>query len=152
MTKPNPQDVLDRLIRAAGAAGADAADALLVESVSANVSYRLGKLEEVERAESADLGLRVFAGQVESLLGLGRVDTSIADLDLEDPREPSVDALIDRARAAEGAAMAVSGVTNSEGGGASFSRSTVSLATSQGFYGRYAGTNRGIGVADRPPG
>jgi PmbA protein len=73
--------------------------------------------------------------------------TSIADLDLEDPREPSVDALIDRARAAEGAAMAVSGVTNSEGGGASFSRSTVSLATSQGFHGRYAGTNHGIGVA-----
>jgi len=180
MTKPNPQDVLDRLIRAAGAAGADAADALLVESVSANVSYRLGKLEEVERAESADLGLRVFVGQrvafvsstdfsrdaldalparavtmarlapEDKFAGLAprdRLATSIADLDLEDPREPSVDALIDRARAAEGAAMAVSGVTNSEGGGASFSRSTVSLATSQGFYGRYAGTNHGIGVA-----
>jgi len=37
------------------AAGADAADALLVENVSASVSYRLGKLEDVERAESHDL-------------------------------------------------------------------------------------------------
>ena len=45
------------------AAGADAADALFVENVSASVSYRLGKLEDVERSESADLGLRVFVGQ-----------------------------------------------------------------------------------------
>src|ERR1700759_1367718 len=63
MTKSNPQDVLDRLIRAAKAAGADAADGLLVESISANVAYRLGKLEDLERAESSELGLRVFVGQ-----------------------------------------------------------------------------------------
>src|SRR6185369_2380280 len=37
--------------------------------------------------------------------------------------------------------------TNSEGGGASFSRSAVALATSTGFYGRYAGTSHSIGVA-----
>jgi PmbA protein len=143
--------VLNRLIRAAGAAGADAADALLVESISANVSYRLGKLEEVERAESADLGLRVFVGQrvafvsstdfsrnaldalparavamarlapEDKFAGLAPRDLltkSIVDLNLEDAREPAVEELIDRARAAEGAAMAVSGVTNSEGGGA----------------------------------
>src|SRR5215469_794970 len=63
MTKPDPQSVLSRLIQSAKNAGADAADALLVESVSASVSYRLGNLEDVERAESADLGLRVFVGQ-----------------------------------------------------------------------------------------
>ena len=63
MTKVNVQETLDFLIRSAKAAGADAADALLVESVSASVSYRLGKLEDVERAESHDLGLRVFVGQ-----------------------------------------------------------------------------------------
>ncbi len=63
VTKPNPQDLLHSLIRAARAAGADAADALFVENVSASVSYRLGKLEDVERAESNDLGLRVFVGQ-----------------------------------------------------------------------------------------
>jgi PmbA protein len=43
--------------------------------------------------------------------------------------------------------MDVRGVTNSEGGGASFSRSAVSLATSEGFFGRYAGTSHSIGVA-----
>ena len=180
MTKPDPQDVLDRLIRAAKAAGADAVDGLLVESVSANVSYRLGKLEDVERAESADLGLRVFVGQRVAFVSStdfsrGALDAlpgravamaklapedkfaclaprkmlarTIPDLDLEDASEPSPETLIDRARNAETAAMAISGVTNSEGGGASFSRSAVSLATSEGFYGRYSGTSHGIGVA-----
>ena len=52
-----------------------------------------------------------------------------------------------RAKAVEGAAMAVPGITNSEGGGASFGRSELALATSEGFFGRYAGTSHGIGVA-----
>lgn len=180
MTKPTPQDVLNRLIRAAKVAGANAADGLLVESISANVSYRLGKLEDIERAESADLGLRVFVGKrvafvsttdfspdaidalpgravamaklapEDKFAGLAPPDLlvkTIPDLDLEDTAEPSADTLIGRARDAEGAAMAVPGVTNSEGGGASFSRSAVSLATSDGFYGHYAGTSHGIGVA-----
>src|SRR6476469_6165236 len=60
---------------------------------------------------------------------------------------PTAESLIDRARDVEGAALAVAGVTNSEGGGASFSRSAVALATSTGFYGRYAGTSHSIGVA-----
>src|SRR5689334_3174616 len=63
MAQFNPQDTLTALIKAAKSAGADAADALLVESISSGVSYRLGKLEDVERAESYDLGLRVFVGQ-----------------------------------------------------------------------------------------
>src|SRR6201999_2027461 len=61
--------------------------------------------------------------------------------------EPARERLIELARDIEGAAMAVPGVTNSEGGGASFSRSAVALATSEGFYGRYAGTSHSIGVA-----
>ena len=62
MAAADPRDTLNDLIKAARAAGADAADALLVGNVSASVSYRLGKLEDVERAESRDLGLRVFVG------------------------------------------------------------------------------------------
>jgi PmbA protein len=180
MTKPDPQSVLSRLIQSAKNAGADAADALLVESVSASVSYRLGNLEDVERAESADLGLRVFVGQrvafisstdfspdainalpgravamaklapEDKFAGLAPTDRlakNIPALDLEDAAEPSADTLIERARSAEGAALAVPGVTNSEGGSANFSRSAVSLATSAGFFGRYAGTSHGIGVA-----
>jgi PmbA protein len=180
MTKPDPQAVLARLIQAAKAAGADAADALLVESVSASVSYRLGKLEDVERAESADLGLRVFVGQrvafisstdfardaLDALPGRAvamaklapedrfaclapadRLARNILALDLEDSAEPPAETLIERARSAEAAALAVPGVTNSEGGSASFGRSAVALATSAGFFGRYAGTSHGIGVA-----
>ena len=63
------------------------------------------------------------------------------------PAEPSAETLIERARAVEGAAMAVPGITNSEGGGASFGRSAMALATSTGFFGRYAATSHGIGVA-----
>src|SRR5215471_10799355 len=54
---------LQRLLHAAKTAGADAADAIFVSGIAASVSYRLGKLEDVERAESSDLGLRVFVGQ-----------------------------------------------------------------------------------------
>ncbi len=63
MTRANAQEMLDSLIRGAKAAGADAADALFVENVAAAVSYRLDRLEDVERAESHDIGLRVFVGQ-----------------------------------------------------------------------------------------
>jgi len=176
----NSQDILASLLGAAKRAGADAADALFVENVSASVSYRLGKLEDVERSESADLGLRVFLGNRvafvsstdfsrDALSGLperaiamaklapedkyaglapqDRLAKAIPALDLEDAQEPAPEVLVERARAAEDAAMAVKGVTNSEGGGASFSRAAVALATSHGFYGRYAVTSHSIGVS-----
>ncbi|MGA7674673.1 MAG: TldD/PmbA family protein [Rhizomicrobium sp.] len=179
-SKPDPQDLLHHLIHAAKAAGADAADAIFVENVSASVSYRLGKPEEVERAESSDLGLRVFVGQriafvsstdfsKEGVAALPeravtmaklapedkfaclapreRLAKSIQDLDTEDPVEPPADMLVERARDVEAAAMAVKGITNSEGGGASFGRTAIALATSEGFFGHYAGTHHSIGVA-----
>jgi len=175
-----PEDILSSLLDAAKRAGADAADALFVENLSASVSYRLGKLEDVERSESADLGLRVFLGNKvafvsstdfsrDALAGLpkraiamarlapddkyaglapkDRLAKEIPALDLEDAEEPAPETLVARARDAEAAALAVAGVTNSEGGGASFSRAGVALATSSGFYGRYAGTSHSIGVA-----
>ncbi|MBV9329933.1 MAG: TldD/PmbA family protein, partial [Alphaproteobacteria bacterium] len=171
--------ILQRLIESARKAGADAADALLVESVSAGVSYRLGKLEDLDRAESSDLGLRVFIGQKvafvsstdfsqdalsalpERAVAMARLAPedkfaclaehsllarTFPSLDLEDVEEPTVERLIDRARTVEDAAMSVSGVTNSEGGGASFSRTSVALATSEGFVGGYTGTSHGVGV------
>src|SRR6185437_10428632 len=180
MARISAQETLEKLIAASRAAGADAADALFVESVSSSVSYRLGKLEDAERAESSDLGLRVFVGQKVAFVsstdfsrdalsqlpqravamarlapedkyaGLApreRLASQFPALDLEDADEPTGDALVALARDSEGAAMTVPGVTNSEGGGASFSRSAVALATSEGFYGTYAGTSHSIGVA-----
>lgn len=175
-----PEALLQDLIAAAKKAGADAADALFVENVSASVSYRLGKLEDVERSESSDVGLRVFIGQkvafvsstdlsrdaLAALPGRAvsmaklapedqfaclapreRLATSIPELDLEDAEEPSADRLVEQARNVEAAAMAVKGITNSEGGGAGYSRSAIALATSEGFFGRYAGTSHSISVA-----
>ena len=55
--------LLESLIAKAKRLGAEAADAVVFDSVSSSVSYRLGKLEEVERSESSDLGLRVFIGK-----------------------------------------------------------------------------------------
>ncbi|MBL6853812.1 MAG: TldD/PmbA family protein [Alphaproteobacteria bacterium] len=180
MARANTQDILATLLRDAKAAGADAADALFVESVAAGVSYRLGKLEEVERAESHDLGLRVFVGHKVAFIsstdlsreslgqlagravamaklapedkfaGLAprdRLAKDIPALDIEDKNEPSADTLVDWARRVEGAAMAVPGITNSEGGGATFGRTAIALATTEGFYGAYASTNCSIGVA-----
>ncbi len=59
------------------------------------------------------------------------------DLELADSREPQAEKLIDWARRAEEAARAVPGITNSEGGDASWSRSSAALATSGGFSGNY---------------
>jgi PmbA protein len=68
-------------------------------------------------------------------------------LDIYDPAEVAVEALSARARAAEDAARAVPGVTNSEGSEASWSRSHVYLAASNGFVGEYAVSRSGLGVA-----
>ena len=71
----------------------------------------------------------------------------VADLDLCDPDEPAAESLVERAAAAEDAARAVDGITNSEGAEASWGRSVVSLVTSNGFAGQYAGSQFGLGVS-----
>ena len=60
--------LLSDLLDKAKKAGADAADAMLVESQSLSVTQRLGKLENVERSESADLGLRLFIGKRQAIV------------------------------------------------------------------------------------
>jgi PmbA protein len=68
-------------------------------------------------------------------------------LDLDDPTEPAPEVLIARAAAAEDAARAVSGVTNSEGAEASWGRSKVALVASNGFSGGYSGTHSSISAS-----
>ncbi|WP_309603495.1 metallopeptidase TldD-related protein [Sphingomonas sp.] len=63
-----------------------------------------------------------------------------AEFDSWDPLEPDPAALKQRALEAEGAALAIKGVTNSSGAGASASGSTVALAISSGFSGAYRAT------------
>ena len=68
-------------------------------------------------------------------------------LDMLDPEEPGAEILIERARAAEEAALAVTGVTNSEGAEAGWGRSSIALAASNGFAGFYSGSSQGISAS-----
>jgi PmbA protein len=57
------ENLLADVVAAALAAGADAAEVVGAERQALGINVRLGKLEEVEREESRDLGLRVFVGK-----------------------------------------------------------------------------------------
>jgi PmbA protein len=57
------ENLLNDVVAAALKAGADAAEAVGAERRSLSVNVREGDLEEVEREESRDLGLRVFVGR-----------------------------------------------------------------------------------------
>ncbi|MDO9710213.1 TldD/PmbA family protein [Paracraurococcus lichenis] len=175
-------DTLQDLVAAARKAGADAADAILVSNASLSVSRRLGKIEQLERAEGFDLGLRVFVGQggqlrqaivsstdpspkgfaalAERAVAMARVvpedpftgladapdGLTTVDLDLADAAEPTAEDLIARAAAAEEAALAVQGVTNSEGAEAGWGRYAIALAASNGFAGEYVRTSHSVSV------
>ena len=65
------------------------------------------------------------------------ITTSNPKIELFDPSEPSAEKLIERASLAEESALSVTGVTNSEGGEAAWSDTTIMLATSNGFKGTY---------------
>ena len=69
------------------------------------------------------------------------------DLDIFDPSEPTAEILIERARAAEEAALAVAGITNSEGADAGWGRSRAALVASNGFAGSYAGSSCGVSAS-----
>lgn len=60
-------DIAERLVVAARRAGADAADAVAVRSVSLSIEVRDGAVEESERAEGDDLGLRVLVGRRQAI-------------------------------------------------------------------------------------
>ena len=55
-------DLASRLVAAARRAGADQADAVAVRSVSLSVEVRDGAVEELQRSEGDDVGLRVLVG------------------------------------------------------------------------------------------
>ncbi len=56
-------DLTARTLDLARKAGAEAADVLVVEGTSISIDVRNGRLEQAERAEQIDLGLRVFIGK-----------------------------------------------------------------------------------------
>jgi len=70
-----------------------------------------------------------------------------AELDLDDGGEAEPQALRRMAETVEAAALAVPGVTNSNGGSASSGRSVFALATSHGFAGAYAASSHGLSAS-----
>ncbi|MDU1669159.1 MAG: TldD/PmbA family protein, partial [Bradyrhizobium sp.] len=62
-----------RLVEAARKAGADAADAIAVRGVSQGVEVRDGRVEESERSEGDDVGLRVLVGKRQAVVSTNDV-------------------------------------------------------------------------------
>jgi len=77
----------------------------------------------------------------------GQIATDWPAIEMFDPTEPSADTLVERARAAEDAARAVDGVTNSEGAEAGYGVTDVTLAASNGFSGGYKRSSYSLGVS-----
>jgi PmbA protein len=77
MDSPFDQSALtalaERLVRAAKTAGADAADAVAMRSVYLSVGVRDGEVEESERAESDEVGLRVLVGRRQAVVSTNEV-------------------------------------------------------------------------------
>jgi len=78
-------NLLDALLTKAKQAGADSADALVAGGTSLSLGWRLGKLENLDRSEGGDLGLRVFIGKKQAVV-------SSSDLS-----ERTLDELVERA-------------------------------------------------------
>ena len=168
-----------RLVEAAKRAGADAADAVAVRGVSQGVEVRDGKVEESERSEGDDVGLRVFVGKRQAVVStndvsgdnvaklaeravamarvapgddfVGLADPSLLakqfpDLQLLDPKVPSIGELERRAQEAEAAGLAVKGVAKSGGASASAGIGGMVLVTSTGFHGSYLRSSQGISM------
>ena len=66
-------DLAQALVDAARRAGADAADAVAVRGVSQGVEVRDGRVEESERSEGDDVGLRVFVGKRQAVVSTNDV-------------------------------------------------------------------------------
>jgi PmbA protein len=172
-------DLAQRLVEAARRAGADAADAVAVRGVSQGVEVRDGRVEESERSEGDDVGLRVLVGKRQAVVStndvggdgiaklaeravamarvapddeyVGLADPALLarefpDLDLLDPSMPSTAELERRALEAEGAGIAVKGVTKSGGASASCGIGGMVLVTSTGFHGAYLRSSQGISM------
>ncbi len=73
MTK-NLEELAQSVLDVAKRAGADAADAIISDGTAINVDVRAGALEQAERAEGIDVGLRVLIGTRQACVSIS--DTS----------------------------------------------------------------------------
>ena len=77
----NLSQLTQQLIASAKSAGADAADALAVDGTSLSVEMRDGKLEQAERSEGVEMGLRVLVGKRQACVSASDIqDSTIAEM------------------------------------------------------------------------
>src|SRR5438876_1082725 len=130
------------------------------ESQDLGLRVLVGKQQAI--VSSSDRSPKMLAELVERTLAMARAVPEdpfcgLADpaeitrdwpqLDMLDPEEPSAETLIERARAAEETALAIKGITNSEGAEAGWGRSRIALVASNGFAGGYAGSHHGVSAS-----
>ena len=73
------ESLTEALLSAARRAGADAADALAVEGTSLSIDIRAGALEQAERSESIELGLRVLVGHRQACVSVSDIAQATID-------------------------------------------------------------------------
>ena len=73
-------DVTQALLEKAKRAGADAADVVAVEGHALTIDIRDGALEQAERAEGVDIGLRVLIGQKQAMVSASDLRDSTLDM------------------------------------------------------------------------
>jgi PmbA protein len=180
MSDPKPADLAAALLDAARRAGAETADVIVIAGASVSVDVRGGTLEQADRAEGLDLGLRVLLGRrqacvsssdakPETLARMAERAMAMAreapddpwaglaepaqlsprrdaeGLELFDPdAEPAPEALLEEARRAEAAALAVRGISRIDQASAGYGRRDVYLAATNGFAGGYRRSGRTI--------
>jgi PmbA protein len=173
-------DLTEALLKAAKAAGATEADAMAVDGTAISVDVRQGVLEQAERSEGIEIGLRVLVGKRQAAVSasdlsartiadmaeravamareapldesLGLADPSdlaaVRDgggLELDDPAADPTAADLERdARAAEAAALSVTGVSQMDAASAAFARRRIHMAGTNGFQGGYGRSSRSI--------
>ena len=114
-----------------------------VASVSANPGFDLTVLAERAVAMAKASPEDPFS----TLADEADIAREWPDLDLFDPTEVTADQLAEAALASEAAALAVPGVTNSGGAGASAGMGGLVLVTSHGFSGAYSASRFGRSVS-----
>ena len=169
-------DLAERLVAAARRAGADAADALAVRSVSLAVEVREGAVEESERSEGDDVGLRAFVGRRQAVVATNDVKADVAQLaeravamarvapddpfaGLADPSalardipdldllDPDLPAVALLEERAKRAESAALGVKGvTKSGGASAGIGGMVLVTSHGFRGAYLNSGQSVSM------
>ena len=130
------------------------------EGTDLGLRVLIGKRQAI--VSTSDTGEAALSELVERAISMARVvpedefcglapedllASEFPDLDECDPCEPEPGVLEERALEAENAAMAVSGVTNSEGAEAGWSKSHVAVLASNGFRGVRVRSHHSVGAA-----